>query len=169
VSAIALVEQLWDSARFWRCVATGLATAALALLVAALVSREPPDFSERPVIAVLRDAGRHPAWAVRLARTAHQIAVDSLDPPPPPAGRSYQLWIVGRRTAAPQPLGLLPLTSRKIIAETPTSIRLLTGEGELRVTLEPANGSLAEAPSGTALFRASLDGPDAPGMRPPLH
>jgi anti-sigma-K factor RskA len=160
VSAAGFVEQLWDSARIWRGAATVLAATALALLVAALVARAPPDFAERPVIAVLRDTGRHPAWAVRLAPAAHQIAVDSLGPPPPPVGKAYQLWLVAPGVPTPQPLGLLPLSGRKVIAERPADIRLLAGNGELQVTLEPGNGALAGAPGGSPVFRGRLDNPD---------
>jgi anti-sigma-K factor RskA len=159
VSAIGSAARFWDSARLWRRAAAVLAATALALLVAALVGREVPDFAERPVIAVLRDTGQHSGWAVRLAQTAHQIALDSLDPPPPPAGKDYQLWLVAPGAAAPEPLGVLPLSGRKIVAETPATVGLLAGKGELRVTLEPANGTLAGAPSGAPVLRGSLGGP----------
>lgn len=152
-----LVDQLWNSAWFWRRAAAVLATVALALLVAALIAREPPDFAQRPVIAVLQNTGQHPAWSIRLARSAHQIAIDSLDPPRPPASKAYQLWLAAPG-AAPQPLGLLPGSGRKIVAETPANIRLLAGKGKLRVTLEPATGTLAGAPSGPPVFDASLNG-----------
>ena len=136
MSLIASAQRFWDSARFWRGAAIVLATTACALLVAAVVAREPPNFAERPVIAVLRDAGQHPGWSVRLARSADQIAVDSEGPPPPPPGKTYQLWIAGRETVTAQPLGLLPMSGRKIFAESPTNIRLLRDSGELWVTLE---------------------------------
>lgn len=155
------VEQLWDSARLWRCAAAVLATMAVALAVSALVSRAPPDFAELPVIAMLRDAGRHPAWAVRLAPAAHQIAVDGFGAPPPPPGKDYQLWLISPGPA-PEPLGLLPVSGRKIIAETPANIRLLAGKGELRVTIEPATGTLAAAPSGAPVFDAGFDGSGKP-------
>ena len=125
--------------------------------MAALVAREPPNFAEHPVIAVLRDAGQHPGWSVRLARSADEIAVDSEGPPPPPSGKNYQLWIAPRKTAPAQPLGLLPLTGRKIFAEAPSNIRLLMGDGELWVTLEAATGTLAEAPGGAPVFHATLE------------
>ncbi len=148
---------LLDKVRLWRSLAAGFGVAALALWVAAVVARAPPDFAERPVIAVLRDAGQRPAWSVRLARTAHQIAVDGLGPPAPPGGKAYQLWLTTPGAAAPQPLGLLPLSGRKVIAETPANIRrLASGTGELLVTIEPAEGPLAEAPSRPPVFRASL-------------
>ena len=158
VSAIASARELWDSAPFWRRAAIVLATLALALLVAALVAREPPDFAEQPVIAVLYDNGQHPVWTVRLARAAHQIAVDSHRPRPPGAGKDYQLWLAAPGEAAAQPLGLLPLSGRKIFAETPANIARLAGKGELRVTVEPVTGSLAGTPSGPTVSRGSLAG-----------
>jgi anti-sigma-K factor RskA len=154
---VASVEQLWLGARFGGAAAV-LATAGLALIVAALVSRAPPDFADRPVVAVLRDTGQHPGWAIRLAQTAHQIAVDALDPPAPPSGKSYQLWLDAPAAGPPRPLGLLPRSGRKIMAETPTNTRLLAGKGELEVTLEPATGTLAETPSGSPVFRSGLPG-----------
>jgi anti-sigma-K factor RskA len=153
---------VWDKVSFWHSLAAALGVLALALLVAALVARAPPDFSALAVIAVVRDGGQHPIWAVRLARGAHQIAIDSLRPQPMPAGRAYQLWLETPSDAAPRPLGVLPQSGRKIIAETPANARLLTGRGELRVTLEAGGGSLAAAPSGPGLFRARLDGPAEP-------
>jgi anti-sigma-K factor RskA len=161
-----LARQLWEDARLWRRAALVLAATALALLVAALVMREPPDFAQRPVIAVLRDADQRPAWTLRLAPNAHQIAVDSLLPPPPPAGKNYQLWLAAPGEATPQPLALLPLIGRKIFAETPADIHRLAGPGELRVTIEPATGTFAPAPSGQSVFHASLKSEAEPGEAP---
>ncbi len=76
---------------------------------------------------------------------------------PLPLGKTYQLWVAARETATPQPLGLLPLTGRKIFAESPSNIRLLAGKAELWVTLEAATGTLAGAPNGPSLFHASLE------------
>ncbi len=157
-----VLRRLWEEAFFWRTAAAVLATVALALLVAALVARPSPDFSERPVVALVRDAGRHPLWAIRLAGTAHQIAVNSLAPPPVPAGRVYQLWLRPRGTGAPRPLGLLPQSGRKEIAETPANTRLLTAPGELIVTLEAKGGSQHPGPTGPALFRGRIDPPAEP-------
>lgn len=159
MSATALIERAWVSLLLWRRVAAVLAATAVALWVAALVGRAPPDFDGRPVVALLRDAGGRPLWAVRLAEAAHEIALDSLGPPPPPAGKAYQLWLAAAGGGPPQPLGLLPLAGRKIVPETPADIRVLTGNGGLFVTLEPGNGALAAAPSGPPLFRATVAAP----------
>ena len=158
--ALPVLRRLWDEAFFWRSAAAVLATVALALLVAALVARPSPDFSERPVIALVRDGGRHPLWAIRLARSAHQIAVDSLAAPPVAAGHAYQLWLEPPGTGAPRPLGLLPQAGRKVIAETPVDTRLLTDPGELVVTLEAKGGSQQIGPTGPTLFRGKLARPD---------
>jgi len=110
-----------------------------------------------PVIAIVRDGEQHPVWAIRLARAAHQIAADSLRPQPIPADHVYQLWLLVSDATAPHPIGLLPQSERKLIAVTSENARLLAGEGELEVTLEPAGGSPAPGPTGPTLFRASLE------------
>ena len=147
-----------DSILFWRRAAAVLATSSLALLVAAVITREPPDFSAMPIVAVVRDGEHHPIWAIRLARDAHQIAADSLRPQPVPVDHVYQLWLLTPDAGAPRPLGMLPQSERKLIAVTPENARLLAGEGELEVSLEPASGSSASGPSGPIIFRASLQG-----------
>ena len=77
--------KFWDSQLFWRRTTGVLALLSLALLVAAIIARDPPEFSSMPVIAVVRDGEQHPIWAVHLARAAHQIAADSLRAQPAPA------------------------------------------------------------------------------------
>jgi anti-sigma-K factor RskA len=125
--------------------------------VAAMIAREPPDFSAMPVVAVVRDGEQHPIWAIRLARAAHQIAADNLRPQTTPADHAYQLWLLVPGST-PRPLGLLPQSERKRIAVTPENARLLGGDGALEVTLESTGGSPAPGPSGPVLFRAGLEG-----------
>lgn len=145
-----------ETASFWRALTAALATTALALLVAALVARAPPDFAERPVASVVRDSGGSPLWAIRLAPAAHQIAIDGLAPPPLPPGYIYQLWLVAPGKGAPRPLGLLPQSGRKVIAETPANSRSLSESSDIIVTLEPKGGSRQSGPSGPVLFHARL-------------
>lgn len=152
------LAKLLDSAGFWRRTTAVLACLSFALLVAAVVARDPPDFSGMPVVAVVRDSEQHPVWAIRLARAAHQIAADSLFPQPVPPGHAYQLWLSIAGPASPRQLGLLPQGGRKRIPVSPENARLLAGDGELVVTLEPSGGSPAPAPSGPVLFRGTIDG-----------
>ena len=156
---MSLSASYWSSVALWRRATAVLATLALALLVAAIIAREPPDFSVKPIVAVVRDGEQHPVWAIRLASAAHQIAVDSLRPQPAPAGGVYQLWLLTPASVAPSPLGLLPQSGRKRIAVTPENARLLAGEGEIEVTLEPIGGSRGPGPTGPIVFHGSLEGP----------
>jgi anti-sigma-K factor RskA len=157
-SQLARLAKLSRSVGFWRTATAVLATLSLALLVAAIIARDPPDFSSLPVVAVVRDGEQHPIWAVRLARGAHQIAADSLRPEPAPPDHAYQLWLLAPDAAGPQQLGLLPPTGRKRIAVSPDNARRLAGAGELVVTIEPPSGSPGPAPSGPTVFRGTLEG-----------
>jgi anti-sigma-K factor RskA len=142
---------------FWRRATAVLATLSFALFVAAVIARDPPNFSNAPIIAVIRDADQHPIWAIRLARAAHQIAIDSLRNQSVGSGNIYQLWLLAPGSSAPRQLGLLPQSGRKPIAVSPGTARLLTGTGELVITLEPSGGSPVAAPSGPILYRATLE------------
>jgi len=153
-----LIMQLWDSVLFWRYAAGGLTTLSLALLVATIIARDPPDFSTMPIIAVVRDLEQHPVWEIRLARAAHQIAADSLRIEVAPVGHVYQLWLLDPEAATSRQLGLLPQSGRKRIAISPENTRLMTGAGQLVVTPEPPGGSHGPEPSGQTVFRGTLEG-----------
>jgi anti-sigma-K factor RskA len=151
------LSRLWNNLRVWRWASSFLAILSLAFLVAAIIARDPPDFSDMAIVAVVRDSAQHPVWAIRLARAAHQIAADSLRDEPAPPGQVYQLWLLAPDRAAPRQLGLLPSSGRKRIALSPENARLLLGAGELMVTREPAGGSPDRGPSGQPVFRATLE------------
>ncbi len=138
-----------------RRIAAGVAVLALALAVAAMIEREPADFSALPPLAVVRDTQLHPLWTIRMAAAAHLIAVDAVGAPTAPDGQAYQLWLSGPN-GTPS-LGLLPAAGRKVIPETPAAVaRLSAAQGELNVTLEPARGSVTGQPSGPVMFHAQL-------------
>jgi anti-sigma-K factor RskA len=153
-----VVRTLWDSVLFWRRVAVVLATLSLALFVAVIIARDPPDFSTMPIVAVVRDGEQRPVWEIRLARAVHQIAADSIRAQPAPADHVYQLWLLDPESPGPHQLGLLPQSGRKRIAVSPENARLLIGAGELLVTLEPFGGSRDPTPSGPTVFRGTLEG-----------
>jgi anti-sigma-K factor RskA len=149
--------RLWDDIRVWRWATVVFVTLSFASLVAASIARDPPDFSDMAIVAIVRDGERHPVWAIRLARAAHQIAVDTLRDEPAPPGRVYQLWLLVADRSGPRQLGLLPPSGRERIAVSPENARLLAGAGELVVTLEPAGGSPNREPSGQPVFRGTVE------------
>jgi anti-sigma-K factor RskA len=142
---------------FCRHISGALATLSLALVVAAMVARDPPEFSSMPVIAVLRDVEQRPIWAIRLARSAHQIAADSIHIAPASPEHGYRLWLLTPNAPGLRRLGLLPQSGRKRIAVSPQTARLLTGAGELLVTLEPSAGSPGPGPGGPVVLRGTLE------------
>jgi anti-sigma-K factor RskA len=154
---VAWLAKLRADIRVWQRATGVLAILSLALLVAAIIARDPPDFSDISIVAVVRDGERHPVWAIRLARAAHQIAADTLRDEPAPPGRVYQLWLLVADGTGPRQLGLLPPSGRKRIAVSPENARLVAGAGELVVTLEPAGGSPNRQPSGPPVFRGALE------------
>src|SRR5260370_39174327 len=137
----ARLAELWADIRVWRWAAAVMATLSLGLLVAAIIARDPPDFSDISIVAVVRDGERHPVWAIRLARAAHQIAADTLRDEPAPPGRVYQLLLFVTDRTGPHHLGLLPTSGRKPLAVSAENARLLAGIGELVVNVQPAAGS----------------------------
>lgn len=147
-----------DDARRWRAAAEVLAVAVLALVVAAAIARPAPDFADRPVLAVIRDEGAHPVWAIRLAPAAHEIAARSLRAETAPRGRGFELWLVPAGAAAPRPLGMLPASGSQVIPLIPENAALLAGRGALLVTLEAAEGAPDLRPGGAPLFRGRLRG-----------
>ena len=149
----------WDSSRIWRNAAAALATLCVALLVAAVISRDPPEFSCIPVIAVVRDGEHRPIWEIRLASAAHQIAAASLLTEAAPTGYVHQLWLSAANAGHPRRLGVLPQSGSKRIAVSPQTVRLLAGAGEVFVTLEPPRGPAGPGPSSPAIFRGRLHSP----------
>lgn len=147
-----------DNAGLGRRLCALLAVTALALLVAALVRRPPPDFATRRVIAIVEDGAHHRFWTIRLAPAADEIAADSIAPPAAPPGRVYQLWLAAKDGKDLRQLGLLPEYGRQEIPLSPEETRLLAGSGQLAVTLEAAGGSQQPGPTGPVLFRAGFDG-----------
>jgi anti-sigma-K factor RskA len=134
--------------------AAAAATLALALGVAAAIKHPPARFAAPP-IAVVRDGGQA-LWAIRLAPSAHEIAVDRLAPPVSVSGDADQLWLA--TPAGPRSLGLLPRSGREVIPEIPTLVTTLTGSGELLVSREPPGGSRQTRPSGSIILRAAFRG-----------
>ena len=109
-------SELWADIRVWRWATAAFAILSLALLVAAIIARDPPDFSEISIVAIVRDGERHPVWAIRLARAAHQIAADTLRDEPAPPGRVYQLWLLVADRTGPRQLGILPPDLRPVLS-----------------------------------------------------
>jgi anti-sigma-K factor RskA len=132
---------------WWGAVA-GAAVAAL-LLVGVLALQGPAPVTPRLQAALQDDtapvafAATWDGAALRITRTAGA---------PAPAGRDYQLWLIGP-SGVPESLGLLAT------AETRLPRPDLAPGLVLAVSLEPAGGAPGPAPTGPVLLTAALSPP----------
>ncbi len=68
----------------------------------------------------------------------------------PPAGRDFELWVIGAGAAAPVSLGVIPADRESTFEITPEIAALING-GTLAVSDEPEGGSPTGAPTGAIL------------------
>jgi anti-sigma-K factor RskA len=131
----------------WRAAtaAAGAIAAALAFLVA---TRPAPPHQ---FVAVLQKSADAPAFAMtvdidKLEFSVRPVAAQA------PAGKSYELWIIGPN-AAPKSLGVIDAaTGERPLADD----RALVRDATYAVTVEPKGGSPDGKPSGAPVFVGKL-------------
>jgi len=150
--------------RLLRAWATGatLAAAAMALLV---LARPTPTPTPTPMMTVMLADRTQPAWTAQVGtdgaiRLAAITPAAGTAPPPTPADRVQQLWVLPPGATTPTSLALLPRDSRAITLPAP-AVRPVPGM-LIEITLEPQGGSPTGRPTGPVQFigRLSAPGPD---------
>ena len=148
----------------WRQAAAGLAALAAVLVAVVVTTAVDPEIlpgSLRPktidpgrFVAVLQPNASAPAFILTIdvaTRTASVRRVSAEKQ----AGKSYELWLVSDRFAAPRSLGLVGANefARPTLANyDPATISGAT----YAVSLEPEGGSPTGAPTGPVLFTGKL-------------
>jgi anti-sigma-K factor RskA len=74
----------------------------------------------------------------------------------PPAGRSYELWILLGSGAKPVSLGVLPASGEASEQLSKTMLAALKSAQGLAVSIEPRGGSPTGQPTGSVVFTASI-------------
>ena len=140
----------WESLVFWRLAGMVGTAAALALWLGVLA---PPP----ALIAVLQptNGGMAPAFAVRLPVAWHPGRVTPADPPTPPAGSAYELWLLDP-AGTPRSLGLLP--TGRVVPITPQSLPadIVVPGATMAVSLEPPDGSPTGQPTGRVVMTGMI-------------
>jgi anti-sigma-K factor RskA len=156
---------LWDNAAFWR--GLGLAaTGAAAVLVAAVVTLQPPAPVPAPApvvlkvpsaemaeiyLAVLSDPRtQKPVLLASANYRSDQLQLRTLDPSIRVAGKDLELWALPA-AGAPRSLGVVGATERATLRLAAAAERSLADVPALAVSLEPAGGSPTGAPTGPVL------------------
>ncbi|MFY9639943.1 MAG: anti-sigma factor [Rhodomicrobium sp.] len=142
--------------RLTLCKWTAAAAAALAASLIAFLAiglLEPPN--SPAFVAVLESPDKKPAFVATANLADGGLSIRRVGPPPPP-GRSFELWAI-REGAPPQTLGVVDKT-----AVIPAKALVQGTGGEplgkilLAITDEPEGGSRDGKPSGPPVFAGKL-------------
>ncbi|MGE5625292.1 MAG: anti-sigma factor domain-containing protein [Bacillota bacterium] len=138
---------------FWRVWAVA---ATLVLAVVLVSQRYVPATEQKPAeFALVSDAKGQPRWVISVHPEDKRIDMKALTSNPPPAGKSYELWMLPDQ-GNPVPMGLMNETgtaSEHITAEL--LARLATAKG-LAISVEPPGGSPTGLPTGQVVYTAVL-------------
>lgn len=142
--------------RLTLCKWTAAAAAALAASLIAFLAiglLEPPN--SPAFVAVLESPDKKPAFVATANLADGGLSIRRVGPPPPP-GRSFELWAI-REGAPPQTLGVVDKTA---VIPAKTLVQGTGGEplGKilLAITDEPEGGSRNGKPSGPPVFAGKL-------------
>lgn len=143
----------------WRTAAMAASTMAASLLLVVgwqngLRPMPQPD-QAKTFVAVLQKDAAAPAFLVTVDMAARALAVRPVSAPPP-ADKSYELWLVHDSLPGPRSLGLIAqqdYTMRPSLAAYRPEV---VTQATFAVSLEPKGGSTTGAPTGPVLFTGKL-------------
>lgn len=138
---------------FWR---TWAVAATVVLAVFVVVQRVTPPAEQKPAeFALVADAKGQPLWVISVHPEANRIDMKAVASNPPPAGKSYELWMLPG-SGNPVPMGLM--NSDGLASETvsPELLQKLASAKVLAISLEPQGGSPTGLPTGPVLWTAPL-------------
>ena len=144
----------WNSLRLWRGLA-GSGFAAAAVMAAVLVTRSLAPAVPQYMVVLVAPADKSPGWVVQTgARPAgggsQQLSLIPLGNTPVPEGRSLQFWTKATAWRGPVSLGLV--TPGRAIRVPIEQLPPLEADQLFELTLEPANGSPIDRPTGPIQF-----------------
>jgi anti-sigma-K factor RskA len=138
---------------FWRAWAVA---ATLVLAVIVVSERLTPPVEQKPAaVALVSDAKGQPLWLISVHPEAHRIDMKAVIPNPPPAGKSYELWMLPE-SGNPVPMGLMNESGSASETVSAELLARLTGAKGLAISLEPQGGSPTGQPTGPVLWTAAL-------------
>lgn len=143
----AIASRWWSSLALWRgLAAAGFATAAI--LPAVLVTRPgapaPPQY-----LVVLVAPDKAPGWVVQT-NSSRQLSLVPLGSTTVPENKSLQFWTKGEQWRGPLSLGLV--TPGRTLRIELDKLPPLEPNQLFELTLEPANGSPLDRPTGPVLY-----------------
>lgn len=143
------VPPWWQRLTLWQGV-SALALAASVWMAVLLVGRTPEPAGARYLAVLQSPTDRSTGWIVEVQAGGQVRLLPVADTGPVPAGRSLQFWTKPQGAAGPTSLGLVRAGQS---VSLPVSRLPGVGAQQLfEITLEPANGSPLDRPTGPILY-----------------
>lgn len=106
-------------------------------------------------VAVMSAPKGPPRWLITVHPQNGRVDMNALANNTPPAGKSYQLWMLPG-TGKPISLGLMNSTGSAHETLSPEMLAALTKAKGLAISIEPAGGSPTGQPSGPVVYTGSI-------------
>ncbi|MDM0070178.1 anti-sigma factor [Variovorax sp. J31P207] len=139
----------WCSLRLWRGLA-GAGFAAAALMAAVLVTRIQPAPAVQFIVVLVAPQDKAPGWVVQAAADARRLSLTPLGSMTVPSDKSLQFWTKADGWRGPVSLGLV--TPGQTLQVPLDKLPPLEPNQLFELTLEPANGSPLDRPTGPIQF-----------------
>ncbi|MDM0026153.1 anti-sigma factor [Variovorax saccharolyticus] len=139
----------WHSLGLWRGLA-GAGFAAAAVMAAVLVTRVQPPPETQFMVVLVAPQDKAPGWVVQTAAGARQLNLIPLGSITVPSDKSLQFWTKADSWRGPVSLGLVkPGQTLQVPLD---KLPPLEANQLFELTLEPANGSPIDRPTGPIQF-----------------
>jgi len=144
------VQTWWNNLNLWRGLAgTGFATAAI--MAAVLVVRIQTPATPQYMVVLVAPQDKAPGWVVQTGgRQQEQLSLIPLGTITVPSDKSLQFWTKADAWRGPVSLGLV--TPGKALRVPIEKLPPLEANQLFELTLEPANGSPIDRPTGPIQF-----------------
>ena len=139
----------WHSLGLWRGLA-GAGFAAAAVMAAVLVTRLQPPPTTQFMVVLVAPQDQAPGWVVQTAAGARQLSLIPLGSVTVPSDKALQFWTKADSWRGPVSLGLVkPGQTLQVPLD---KLPPLEANQLFELTLEPANGSPIDRPTGPIQF-----------------
>ena len=144
------VQDWWNNLNLWRGLA-GTGFAAAALMAAVLVVRMQAPAAPQYMVVLVAPQDKAPGWVVQAGgRQQEQLSLIPLGTVAVPADKSLQFWTKADAWRGPVSLGLVQ--PGKALRVPIDKLPALEANQLFELTLEPANGSPLDRPTGPIQF-----------------
>lgn len=146
----------WQSLGLWRAT-TGLATAALLVVLALPYAAPPPPAADLPrLMASLAADASEVRYMALFEPERNRVGLARVSGTPG-AGQDFELWLI-RGSDAPVSLGVLPSEAQAYLSVTTETRALIEAGALLAISLEPTGGSPTGQPTGAVVAAGDLRG-----------